>query len=174
MRRKIFSVFILLILCSLSALQYLNSTINKDITEEYLANIKIRNIKPTFLKKSPEKGLKEALRYYGVKHPDIVYAQAVLETSYFKSSLCNNSNNLFGLYNSKKKKYYTFNHWKDCIVAYKEMVQYKYKGDTNKPPNDYYKFLSDIGYAKYPHYIKKLKRIVNDKRRSTRVSFIKD
>ena len=174
MRRKIFSVFILLILCSLSTLQCLNSTINKDITEEYLANIKIRNIKPTFLKKSPEKGLKEALRYYGVKHPDIVYAQAVLETGYFKSGLCNNSNNLFGLYNSKKKKYYTFNHWKDCIVAYKEMIQYKYKGDNNKPPNDYYKFLSDIGYAKDPHYIKKLKRIVNDKRRSTRVSFIKD
>ena len=54
------------------------------------------------------------------------------------------------------------------------MVQHKYKGDNNKPPNDYYKFLSDIGYAKDPHYIKKLKRIVNDKRRSARVSFIKD
>ena len=132
MRRKIFSTFILLILCSLSTLWSLGSTTNKDIMEEYSANVKIRGIKPTFLKKSLEKGLKEALRYYGVKHPDIVYAQAVLETGYFKSGLCNNSNNLFGLYNSKKKKYYTFNHWKDCIVAYKEMVQYKYKGDNNK------------------------------------------
>ena len=50
MKRKIFSVFILLLLCSLSTLQCLNSTINKDITEEYLANIKIR---PTFFNKSP-------------------------------------------------------------------------------------------------------------------------
>ena len=114
MRRKIFSTFILLILCGLSTLQCLNSTINKDITEEYLANIKIR---PTFFNKSPEKGLKEALRYYGVKHPDIVYAQAVLETGYFKSGLCNNSNNLFGLYNSKKKKYYTFNNYSVWYVV---------------------------------------------------------
>ena len=103
----------------------------------------------------------EALNYYGVKHPNIVYAQAVLETGNFKSDLCINGNNLFGLYNSKKKRYYTFDHWKDCIIAYKEMIQYKYK-----PPNDYYKFLSDIGYAEDPNYINKLKGIVsrNDKK----------
>lgn len=140
--------------------------------------IKVEHIvneeQPDFFSKSPQEGLIEALEYYGVKHPQIVYAQAVLETGHFKSDLCLNDNNLFGLYNSKRCRYHTFDHWKDCIIAYKEMIQYKYKGDSNKPPNDYYKFLSDIGYAKDPNYIKKLKRIVNDKRRSTRVSFIKD
>ena len=111
----------------------------------------------------------EALEYYEVKHPQIVYAQAILETGYFKSDLCLNGNNLFGLYNSKKHRYYTFDHWKDCVIAYKEMVQYKYKGDNDKPPNDYYKFLSDIGYAEDAQYIQKLKDIVNrnDKRRDT-------
>lgn len=48
------------------------------------------------------------------------------------------------------------------------MVQYKYKGGNDKSPNDYYKFLLDIGYSKDPHYINKVKEIVkqNDKRRS--------
>lgn len=116
-----------------------------------------------FLNKEPKDGLLEALEYYEVKYPEIVYAQAILETGHFKSDLCINDNNLFGLYNSKEKKYYTFNHWSESITAYMDFVQYKYK-----PPNDYYKFLLDIGYAKDPNYISKLKGIVNrnDKRRS--------
>ena len=50
---------------------------------------------PSFKDKSPEEGLKEALAYYGIKCPNIVYAQAVLETGYFTSSVCQNKNNLF-------------------------------------------------------------------------------
>lgn len=99
----------------------------------------------------------EALEYYGVKHPQIVYAQAVLETGHFKSDLCLNDNNLFGLYNSKKHRYHTFDHWKDCIIAYKEMVQYKYKdGD------DYLNFLKEIGYAEDSKYICKLKELIKN------------
>ena len=116
-----------------------------------------------FQSKSPEDGLMEALIYYEVQHPQIVYAQAVLETGHFKSDLCLNDNNLFGLYNSKKHRYYTFAHWKDCVIAYKRMVQYKYKdGD------DYLNFLKEIGYAEDPEYISKLKKVVNknDTRRS--------
>lgn len=130
-----------------------------EVRVEYIVNEK----QPDFFSKSPQEGIMEALEYYGVKHPQIVYAQAILETGHFKSDLCLNGNNLFGLYNSKKYKYYTFDHWKDCIIAYKEMIQYKYKdGD------DYYKFLSDIGYAEDSKYIDKLKEIVNqnDKKRS--------
>lgn len=51
----------------------------------------------------------------------------------------------------------------ESVVAYLDYVQYRYK-----PPNDYYEFLSEIGYAEDPNYINKLKGIVsrNDKRRS--------
>lgn len=124
---------------------------------EYIVNEK----QPDFFSKSPQEGLMEALEYYGVKHPQIVYAQAVLETGHFKSDLCLNGNNLFGLYNSKKHRYHTFDHWTESVVAYLDYVQYRYK-----PPNDYYKFLSDIGYAEDPNYINKLKGIVsrNDKK----------
>lgn len=117
---------------------------------------------PSFFNKSPQEGLFEALQYYDVKHPNIVYAQAVLETGYFKSNLCKEKNNLFGLYNSKSKEFYAFDHWSESVIAYKDFLQYRYI-----PPNDYYNFLDSIGYAEDPEYINKLKIIVNknDKRR---------
>lgn len=125
----------------------------------------IKHSKPKFFSQSPEEGLMEALKYYGVKHPEIVYAQAVFETGNFKSNLCLEKNNLFGLYNSKTKRYYRFNHWSESIESYVNNIQDRYR-----PPNNYYKFLSDIGYAEDPNYIKKIKKIVNDKRRSEQLS----
>lgn len=116
-----------------------------------------------FYSKSPQDGLMEALTYYDVKYPHIVYAQAFLETGNFKSDLCLGDNNLFGLYNSSKGRYHRFDHWVESVVAYKDFIQRRYK-----PPEDYYKFLQRIGYAKDPSYIGKLKKVVNknDKRRS--------
>ena len=116
-----------------------------------------------FHSKSPEDGLMEALIYYEVQHPQIVYAQAIIETGNFKSSLCLNQNNLFGLYNSSKGRYHRFDHWTESVIAYKDFIQYRYK-----PPEDYYKFLQRIGYAEDPNYISKLKKVVNknDTRRS--------
>lgn len=121
---------------------------------------------PSFLAQTPKEGLLDALVYYEVKHPDIVYAQALLETGHFTSPLCVKHNNLFGLYNSSKENYYRFNHWAESVEAYIKFVQYKYK-----PPDDYYEFLDRIGYAEDSTYIEKLKIIVNkiqnDKRRYT-------
>ena len=120
---------------------------------------------PEFLTSTnPESDLIDVLNYYGVQHPNIVYAQAILETGHFRSKVCREYNNLFGLYNSRAKDYYKFDHWSESVVAYLDFIQDRYK-----PPNDYYKFLLDIGYAEDPKYINKLKRIVNqyDKRGTT-------
>lgn len=85
------------------------------------------------------------------KYPEIVTAQAVLETGYFKSYSCKKRHNLFGLrYNHK---YLIFDNWKESCVAYISKIQYKYKG------GDYYKFLTNLGYASDPNYIKKIKNI---------------
>lgn len=111
---------------------------------------------PEFMSQTPSEGLKTALEYYEIRYPDIVYAQAVLETGHFKSTVCLNYNNLFGLYNSKKKEYYKFNHWSESVVAYKEWIQKKYE-----PPEDYYSFLYRIHYGSDPKYTHKLKKIVN-------------
>ena len=111
----------------------------------------------TFVNKTPEEGIDEALQYYNIKHPTIVKAQAILETAHFTSDLCIKNNNLFGLYDSKNKRYYSYNHWWESIEAYKKLVQRKY----NKSKY-YYMFLEDIKYAKDEEYINKLKEIAEE------------
>lgn len=94
-----------------------------------------------------------ACEYFGIKHPRIVTAQAILESGNFSSEVFQKYNNPFGLYNSRKKDYYKFNHWTDAILAYQTMIEYKYKG------GNYYSFLDSIGYAADPNYIRKVKAI---------------
>ena len=67
-------------------------------------------------------------------------------------------NNLFGLYNSKEKRYCKFKHWAESVVAYKEWIQKKYQ-----PPDNYYAFLEEINYANDAKYISILKSIVNNR-----------
>ena len=111
----------------------------------------------TFENKTPEEGIDEALQYYNIEHPAIVKAQAILETAHFTSDLCIKNNNLFGLYDSKNKRYYSYNHWWESIEAYKKLIQKKY--DNSKY---YYMFLEDIKYAKDKEYINKLKEIAEE------------
>lgn len=170
MKQRVFNIFISFIVGVLVVIQIHSYLKEGDLSEIKVVHT-VNKEQSDFFSKSPQDGLMEALEYYGVKHPHIVYAQAILETGHFKSDLCLNNNNLFGLYNSRENKYYVFDHWTESVMAYLNYIQYKYK-----PPNDYYKFLSDIGYAEDPNYINKLKGIVNknDKKRSTRTGFIKD
>ena len=60
----------------------------------------------------------------GIKYPKIVLAQAILETGWFKSSVCRNKHNLFGLTNPRTKTYYEFNLWTESVKAYYTKVQY--------------------------------------------------
>lgn len=169
MKQKVFNVLISLVVGALGAIQVHScSKGDKPPEIKVVLHIDNKDIHPDFFNKLPQEGLMEALEYYEVKYPQIVYAQAVLETGNFTSEKCLVDNNLFGLYDSKKQRYYSFDHWISSVEAYVSIVQYKYKGGNDKPPNHYYKFLQDIGYAKDPHYINKVKEIVkqNDKRRS--------
>lgn len=94
---------------------------------------------------------------YDVQFPEIVYAQARLESGNFKSKLFETKNNFLGLYNSKTKDFYEFEHWTECILGYKELLQFKYTGDEQI--ETYYQFLIDLPYAIDPQYITKVKRI---------------
>lgn len=98
-----------------------------------------------------------ALVHYDIKHPKAVLAQAKLESGNYTSSHCRNRNNFLGLYDSRKKEYFKFSHWTDCIQGYKDMIEYKLKENE-----DYYRFLKRIGYASDPSYIEKVKRIENN------------
>lgn len=98
----------------------------------------------------------QACEYYNIHHSDIVVAQAILETGHFRSENCRVNNNLFGLFNSKKKEYFKFDHWTSCVKAYRDMIQYKYKENEN-----YFMFLNRIGYAEDSLYNQKVQRIIN-------------
>lgn len=96
--------------------------------------------------------LAKAIEKYDISHPHIVIAQALLETGYFTSRVCLEYNNLFGL-RRKDGSYYEFNNWEESVKAYKDYVQYKYKGGS------YLNFLRFIGYAEDPNYAIKVAQI---------------
>ena len=152
---------ILLIMTGVSTMYYYEGKAGPPVND----SIPIDTIAPVleFMNKTAKDGLKEALIYYDIKYPEIVYAQAILETGHFKSVGCIKHNNLFGLYDSRAKRYHRFNHWTESVIAYKEWIQNRYK-----PPEDYYKFLTRIRYASNPQYINVLRKIVKYESKSSK------
>ena len=126
----------------------------KGTTNSYI-DFEIRLEQPEFLmSNNPEADLLNVLMYYEVQCPEVVYAQAVLETGHFRSKVFKEYNNLFGLYDSNIGDYYKFDHWSDSVRAYKDYVQRKYNS------GDYFQFLIDLPYATDPEYVNKLKQII--------------
>lgn len=157
-----FAIISLIIYMAVSSIKIKETTERIECLNNKLDSLAINNNYSythitTFENKTPEEGIDEALLYYDIKHPTIVKAQAILETAHFSSDLCVKNNNLFGLYDSKNKRYYSYNHWWESIEAYKELIQRKY--DNSKY---YYMFLEDIKYAKDKEYINKLKEIAEE------------
>ena len=149
-------VFTKITINNIKDIRTLNSKIDSIINNNSNINYSYAHIS-TFENKTPEEGIDEALQYYNIEHPTIVKAQAILETARFTSDLCIKNNNLFGLYDSKNKRYYSYNHWWESIEAYKKLIQRKY--DNSKY---YYMFLEDIKYAKDKEYINKVKKIAEE------------
>ena len=118
-----------------------NTTKDKNQAENNLPQLTIPNL------------YKEIIRN-GILYPKIVLAQAILETGWFRSSVCRNKHNLFGLTNPRTGKYYEFNHWTESVRAYYTKVQYKYKG------GNYLLWLDEIGYAEDPYYIKAVIKVI--------------
>ena len=87
-----------------------------------------------------------------VPHPEIVLAQARLETGNFTSSLCKVKGNLFGI--KHDKRYAAYRHWRESVVDYKKRISSRYKG------GDYYNFLRRINYAEDGNYFRKLDKII--------------
>ena len=118
-----------------------NTTKDKNQTGNNLPELTIPNL------------YKEIIRN-GILYPKIVLAQAILETGWFRSSVCRSKHNLFGLTNPRTGKYYEFNHWTESVRAYYTKVQYKYKG------GNYLLWLDEIGYAEDPRYVYEIIKIL--------------
>ena len=85
-----------------------------------------------------------------IPHPNIVLAQARLESGNMKSAFYKRTNNLFGIkHNGRYAKYRT---WQDSIKDYKQRISSRYDGGC------YYAFLKRIKYAEDKKYINKLKQ----------------
>ena len=133
---------------------------NKIATRDSLADRKSHVSKPkvfSYAEWTPRElnleNLNDVLGEVGLSNKLFVLAQAVLETGNFSSHVCKEYNNLFGLYDSKRRDYYRFASWEDSVVGYKRMIQYRYQG------GNYLHFLKRIGYAENPRSISQVARI---------------
>lgn len=101
-----------------------------------------------------------------IAHPEIVTAQAVLETGWLDcTNCCLDNNNIFGFY--YKGSYLKFDSWQESVEYYKWWQDKKYDGQR-----DYYAFLAClykdndgncIKYAADPElYNSKLRKLVEE------------
>lgn len=95
--------------------------------------------------------LKRALKEMGIKHPDEVFNQAILESGHFKSKLAIKGNNLFGMRKPGKRLTFAL---KDKIFGYAKYLHWIYSVAD-------YKLWQDISPIKpgekYKHYLKRRK-----------------
>lgn len=92
------------------------------------------------------------LKKQGIAHPEVVLKQVIAETKWLNCRNCSlKFNNLFGFLT--KSGYMKFEDWTASVAYYKKWQDSQYKG------GDYYQFLSRIGYATAPGYIRLLKQI---------------
>jgi flagellum-specific peptidoglycan hydrolase FlgJ len=96
--------------------------------------------------------VKKVIIKHKIPHPDIVLAQAKLESGNFTSKLSKTHNNIFGLKTGNKYTRYT--HWSECVADYATRISSRYKG------GNYYQFLDRINYARDPDYTSRLKAMV--------------
>ena len=127
---------------------------NKRLAEISSKDTSIYNNVEAATKELNIENLYASLKRHGIKYPKIVLAQAILETGAFRSRVCRENNNLFGLRHSKG--YYAFEHWEESVIAYRDKVQYKHRDNEN-----YYSFLRRIGYSTSKDYARRVREIVN-------------
>ena len=83
---------------------------------------------------------------------EIVLAQALHESGNFKSKICRERNNIFGM--RTKKGYKRYESWIACVDDYENKFSKRYKG------GDYFVFLRKVNYAEDPSYEQKVRKLM--------------
>lgn len=99
-----------------------------------------------------ENKLIEFMKLVEMEYPDIVLAQAKLESGNFTSNRFIKYNALFGFQKSESN-IIKYKSWKESVVHYKCWQMNRLREDEN-----YYNFLIRVKYASDTNYIKKLKQ----------------
>jgi uncharacterized FlgJ-related protein len=104
-----------------------------------------------------------------IKHPDIVLAQAILESGYLSSQIFIENNNLFGMRFPERrptvaigenKGYSVYNCWMGSVKDYKLFQEFLFKR-KEKTRDEYFDYLDRI-YAEDPNYVPFLKKVIED------------
>jgi len=110
--------------------------------------------------------LRSELQSLNFRHADIVYAQSVLETGSFTSTIFKENNNLFGMkaaalrtttHKGLNRGHAIYDSWYDSVLDY-AMYQSKYLSRLDR--NAYFAYLAQ-NYAEDPNYVTQLKAIIN-------------
>lgn len=102
----------------------------------------------------------------GIKYPEVVLSQIMIETGYLSSKLVRTHNNLLGMTVPSKRETTAINKngfaryitWIDCIVDYKFYQDYVLSRHDIKTRAQYIAFLHK-NYAKSPTYKKRLTQL---------------
>lgn len=98
----------------------------------------------------PKDSLLYLLNKHDIKHKEIVFNQARIETSFGKT---NSKYNLFGFIN--KNGLMRFSSYEEAVIRYKKWQDKYYKGGC------YYTFLTNIKYASSKTYVPTLRKLGN-------------
>jgi uncharacterized FlgJ-related protein len=107
------------------------------------------------------------IKEQGIKFPDLVFAQAILETGHFKSTVFRDNNNLFGMRLpkvrkttaiGKKRGYAVYSDWIMSVQDYK-LWQSSIPKKYLKNRETYITYLQRV-YCECRNYTKQIKKIV--------------
>ena len=115
-------------------------------------------------------GLYEQIIKAGVKFPEIVFAQAVLESAHFKSPLFERGNNLFGMQYPKKREttaisstngYSRYENWHESVYDYKLWQDFLFDKRGELTQDEYFAYLN-MWYAEDKKYVAKVKNKIKE------------
>lgn len=115
--------------------------------------------------------LYEQITEKNIKFPEVVFAQAVLESGHFKAPIFTTKNNLFGMkvpkkrettaINKGKKGYAKYHSWDSSVDDYLLWQEFTLKNKSQLTKSQYLSLLGKI-YAKDKKYISSLKRVISE------------
>ncbi len=159
--------WVLAILFLVLNLSYFVSTlIYKDIITSEEARVIVLREDNDFSRKK----LKEYILQLNIKFPDIVMAQAELESMHFKSPIFKENHNFFGMKQAFKRPttnkgenrgHAYFDSWRDCVLDY-AFYSATYLNDI-KSEKEYLEYLK-ASYAEDPEYLQKVSFMVKKQR----------
>jgi uncharacterized FlgJ-related protein len=138
-------------------------------TNEMLAQTK-ENVQENITHES----LYEQIIKFGIKFPDVVFAQAVLESGHFTSKLFQSANNLFGMKIPTKREssaigqtksgYSKYDDWNFSVYDYFLWQDYMLKRHGDLTKSQYLALLGRI-YAEDKRYVSSIKRVIGEHQR---------